>query len=247
MVVRLSVFLLCLAGPLRAEAPLLVFAASSLAGPLNDIAALWDEPVTLSFAGSATLARQVEAGAPADVVILANTAWMDHLVSVDRVAADMPRAVIGNRLVLAGRTVVEDGQLPPDFERAMGELAPTARIATGLTDAVPVGIYARQALQKIGQWDSIRTRLVETENARLALALVARGDVPNALVYRSDVAADPRVGILAEVPPEMHDPIRYVIAPVRGRDHSDAQQFIDFLFTPDARAIFEHAQFVAAP
>ena len=234
----LALFLL-LSAPLRAET-LVVFAAASLGGALDEVADGFEGEVTLSYAGSASLARQVAAGAPADVVILANTAWMDHLAEAGAIVGD-PRDILSNRLVL----IVPQGQLretnPAD------PLAGLGRIATGFTEAVPVGIYARQALENLQLWETARARLVETENARLALALVARGDVEGGIVYRSDAVQEPRVAVQAELSPDLHAPIRYPAAVTARSRNTNAGAFLDLLLSPAAQAIFAAHGYEPAP
>lgn len=210
----------------------MVFAAASLAGALDEVAQAFEGEVTLSYAGSATLARQADAGAPADLVILANRAWMDHLAGRGTIRGEAVD-VISNRLVLVLPSAAT--RTPVDGD----PLAGLSRIATGFTEAVPLGIYTRQALQSLELWDRARPLLVETENARLALALVARGDVDAGFVYRSDAMADPRVRVAVHIAADTHGPIRYPAAiTTRAQNPDAAQAFLDHLTEPAAQAIF---------
>jgi len=241
MLLRLSA-LLCfmLTLPARADTPLVVFAAASLAGPLDQAAELWEGEVTISYAGSALLARQAQAGAQADVVILANTDWMAVLVDADVVAQDAVRPMLSNQLALVVHGERGNGG---DLVAQLDSLPDHARIATGLVEAVPVGIYARQTLQSIGRYDELRGRLVQVENARVALALVGRGDVEAALIYRSDAQADLRVQPIAWIDPGLHDPIIYPVAPLLRSEHPDTERFLAFLLADTTMAIFEEAGF----
>ena len=236
----LTIFCLFLAMPARADGALVVFAAASLAGPLDRVAEAWDGEAVVSYAGSAVLARQVTAGARADLVILANTDWMDHLVEAGAVAADQVRPLLTNRLALVTRT---EAGAPLPFPDALAGLPAEVRIATGFVEAVPVGIYARQALERVGRFDDLRDRLVQVENARLALALVARGDVEAALIYQSDAQADPRVTALAPVDAGLHDPILYPAAALLRSSHPDTAAFLDHLASDAALAVFYEAGF----
>ena len=192
-----------LAAPAIAQGPLRVFAAASLKPPLDEIAAAWDGPVALSYAGSGTVARQVAAGAPADVVVLAAVDWMDWLM--ERAALGPRRIVARNALAFAGAAGAPPMDLTPDALTArLGE----GRLAMGDPLSVPAGRYGEEALRSLGLWDAARSRLLLTENVRAALAYVARGDVPLGLVYRSD-AADPGVAVVAGVPADAHAPILY--------------------------------------
>ena len=194
------------AAPLRAQEPVRVFAAASLKPPLDAIASAWGGPVAVSYAGSGTVARQVAAGAPADLVILAATDWMIWLTA--RRALGPARAVARNGLVLAGRAGSPPLALTP--QAIMVRLG-GGRMAMGDPMSVPAGRYGEQALRALNLWTALEDRLLLAENVRAALAYVARGDVPLGLVYRSD-ARTPGVAALAEIPATAHDPIVYPAA-----------------------------------
>ena len=215
-----------------------------MAGALDEIAVAWGEPITLAYAGSATLARQVEAGAPADIVILANADWMAHLEDVGAVSAETVQPILSNHLILAGPT---GSEAAPDMVTALTGLPESARIASGFTEAVPVGIYARQMLQGLGLWDRFEPRLVQVENARLALAMAARGDVAAALIYRSDAGVEPRAVEIAVADPQLHDPIRYVAARTSRSNHGSAAGFLMYLRGPEADIVFASAGYARLP
>lgn len=210
---------LAMPAPAR-EAPLRIFAAASLKAPLDVLAARWDGPVSASYAGSGTVARQLAAGAPADVVILAAVDWMDWLAGKGRVGP--ARIVARNALVLAAPA----GAAPVALEAAaiLARLG-SGRLAMGDPLSVPAGRYGRQALTSLGLWDAVAPRLLQAESVTAALAYVARGDVPLALVYRSDARA-PGVAAVADVPAGAHDPIVYPAAAVPGGD-GRAGAFLD--------------------
>lgn len=216
---RAALLTLCLllAPGLRAET-LTVFAAASLKGPLDEVAADMAD-VTVAYGGSGTLARQVAQGAPADVVLLANAEWTDWLAARGFVAS--PRDLFSNALVLVAP---RPGEVALD-ERSLRAALGDGRLAIGMTRSVPAGIYGRAALAGLGLWDAVADRLAEVENVRLALALVARGEVPLGLVYATDAAAEPAVSVVARLPRESHPPIRYSGAAVSG--HPRAEAFLD--------------------
>lgn len=189
-----------LAGPVH------VFAAASLQGPLDAVSAAWAGEVVISYGGSGTIARQVSQGAPADVVILANSAWSDWLVTGGHVHAK-PRALLSNRLVVIGPTGA--APLPDATPQTLLAQLDGGRLAMGQHMSVPAGIYAHAWLTRIDAWDDVSPQLAETENVRAALALVARGEVPLGIVYASDAAASDRVSVLWDVPPDSHPPIVY--------------------------------------
>lgn len=239
----ICVALMMLPGPVRAG-DVAVFAAASLAGPLDQIAAAWadatGQTTTISYAGSSALARQVEAGAPVDLVILASEDWMDVLEVGDAILPATRRILLTNRLVLIGT-----GSAPltlEDLPRALGR----DRLALALTDAVPAGIYARGALETLGLWDAVAPQVVEADNVRAALRLVAIGAARYGIVYATDAVQEPRVSVLAEIPASSHPPIRYPMALTPGAGEA-ARTFADYLAGPAARAILSGAGFGLPP
>ena len=212
--VIISLLTLCLWGPpqtAQADDPPLLFAAASLRGVLEAVFADPATAPTISYGGSATLARQVAQGAPADAVLLANPDWVDWLGNQGATLPGSARDIIGNSLVVIG---------PPDApmlstteaKTLASQMQPQDRLALGQHQSVPAGIYAAAWLKASGQWDTLSQRLAETENVRLALALVSRRETPLGIVYRSDAVAEPRVAKVYDIPPEAHPPIRYRFA-----------------------------------
>nr|WP_230981765.1 molybdate ABC transporter substrate-binding protein [Ruegeria pomeroyi] len=229
---------LLLAGPARAE-QITVFAAASLKTALDDIAAGFEattgNSVALSFAGSSVLARQIGLGAPAQIFISANPEWMDWLAEQGRIDPTSRRDLVSNRLVL----IAPAGHAPshPLADLAAGP----GRIAMALVEAVPAGIYGKAALTHLDLWDQLAPRVVQTDNARAALALVATGAVPYGIVYATDAQAEPRVMPLYTFDTDTHPPIRYPAALVTGQDSAAARALLDHLASAEARAIlFRH-------
>lgn len=233
-----AVALLMAAPVARAGERVTVFAAASLRDAMEDIAALYPGNVAVSLGGSGMLARQISEGAPADVVVLANTLWMDWLE--ERGVIDPARrvALLGNGLVLiapAGTPALEAPSAAALLARLDG-----GRLAIGQTQGVPAGIYGRAWLEAAGMWDALAPHLAETDSVRAALALVARGEAPLGIVYATDAAAEPGVRVLYDVPEGMHDPIIYPAAAL-----TDAgAPFMAFLQGDEARNVFESYGFV---
>ncbi len=224
-----------------ARADVLVFSAASLKGPLDQIAAQF-EGVVVSYGGSGTLARQVGLGAPADVVLLANVDWMDYLVAQGDVDPRSVSDFASNRLVLSA----QQGHPQVALDQAgLAEALDNGRLAVGLTNAVPAGIYAKAALQSLDLWDGVQDQLAEVDNVRGALALVARGQVPLGIVYRTDVRVSPDVTEVAVFPVQSHPPIRYVGAVVDDAP-DEARAFWAYLLGPDGQAIMAQAGFLPA-
>ncbi len=218
--------------------PVRIFAAASLQGALDDVAAKWDGDTVISYAGSGTIARQVSLGAPADVVVLASTDWMTWLEQNGHLAAP-PRDIMGNQLVLiapAGTPALARVNAAGLMEQLAG-----GRLAMGHRESVPAGQYASAWLRNIDAWDPLRTQLAETENVRAALAFVARGETPLGIVYATDAAASGAVSVIWEIAPDDHPAIRYPAAAITEAGVS----FVDHL--SQNRADFIAAGFTEVP
>lgn len=226
----------CLALPAAAQ-DLTVFAAASLKNALDEVAAAWSAETggtaTVSYAGSSALARQIEAGAPADVFVSANADWMDLLEADGLIAPGTRFGLLGNELVVvapAGSAPIGIGDLP----KALGG----ERLAMAFVDAVPAGIYGREALSSLGLWDAVADRVAQADNVRSALALVATAEAPYGIVYATDAAAEPRVSVVATFPAESQPDIVYSAAAVVEGDLAMARRFLDFLRGAEASATF---------
>lgn len=217
-----------------------IFAAASLKTALDEVTKGQD--VTVSYAASSTLARQIELGAPADIVILANTAWMDHLDSKEVLAPDTRHNLLGNELVLVASI---DMMFIMVVGRTVDDIIGTDRVATALVEAVPAGIYAKQALTSLGIWTALSRQVVQTDNVRAALRLVALGEVPFGIVYASDAVAEPRVQVVHRFDPARHDPITFPMAIVAGADTPEVRAVWSHIQSLTARAVFEAQGFVA--
>lgn len=235
---------LLFAGVTHAEQAVRLFAAASLTNAMTDIGAQWQQqghpkPV-LAFAASSTLAKQIEAGAPADVFASADEKWMDYLQQRKRIAAGTRISLLGNDLVLI---VPKGARLPvrmtPAFDIAH---AFTGKLCTGEPDVVPVGIYARQSLESLGWWNALKDRIVGTDDVRTALAFVERGECPLGIVYATDAKISSKVEVLARFPESTHKPIVYPFAEVQDARPA-ALAFLAYLKTPAATEIFERYGF----
>ena len=223
--------------------PLTVFAAASLKEAMDEAGAAWqqrsDQQVRNAFAGSSTLARQIEQGAPADVFISADTDWMDYLQQRDLVDTASRRDLLGNTLVLvapkASPTKAVSLRKGSDLRPLLGA---DGRIALALTASVPAGKYAKAAFESLGMWAALQPRVAEAENVRAALLLVSRGEVPMGVVYGSDAQADPGVRVLATFPASSHAPIVYPVARIKASTNPQAAAFVRWLGSKQAAAIF---------
>ena len=240
---RLLLVLCLLLTPLVARAQqLTVFAAASLTDAMKDVSAQWaqdgHQPLRMSFGSSSTLARQIEQGAPANLFASADEKWMDYLSDKKLIVPETRKDLLGNDLVLVvAADKPQHVTIGPGFD-LLGLLGPNGRVATGDPAHVPVGIYAEQALRKLGIWDAVAPRLARTDDVRSALLLVERGEAPAGIVYATDAAASKAVMIAGTFPANSHDPVSYPFAVTKSGDTPDARALMIFLAGPQARAIF---------
>jgi molybdate transport system substrate-binding protein len=219
-----------------------VFAAASLKNALDAIADDWrretGKHATISYAASSTLAKQIENGAPADLFISADRDWMDFLEHSKLIDPKSRVDLLGNRLVLiAPKDSRVDLVIRPGFDIA-GAVG-GGRLAMADPAAVPAGLYGKAALERLGAWPAVANRIAAAENVRAALLLVARGEAPLGIVYRTDAAAEPGVRIVATFPPDTHPPIVYPMALTATSTNPDASALAAYLRGPAARARFE--------
>jgi molybdate transport system substrate-binding protein len=226
----LLAILLLVAAPAWAQERLVVFAAASLKDALDEANRGFGD-VTVSYGASSTLARQIERGAPAQAFISADLEWMDYLDAKGAIVHESRRNLLGNRLVWI---VPATSALPAEPLLALGA---SGRLALADPRYVPAGKYARAALEKLGLWDRVSTRIAPAENVRAALAFVARGEAPLGIVYQTDAREEPRVRVAGRIDPAAHPPIVYPAALVRGAGPR-AMRYLDYLGSPEARAIF---------
>jgi len=223
--------------------PPLVLAASSLQESLTEAAAGFalegrPRPI-LSFAGSSALARQIEAGSPADVFITADEEWMDHVEEAGLIAEGSRRDLLTNRLVV----IAPAGWTSPGRDPFAGG----GRIALADPQAVPAGRYARAALQSMGRLEELAPRFIPAENVRAALALVERGQVDRGIVYATDAQASEDVEVVYRFPESSHPPIRYPAALLASSGKPAARAFLEYLDSLEGRAIFRRHGFGIAP
>ncbi|WP_375573513.1 molybdate ABC transporter substrate-binding protein [Ahrensia marina] len=236
------VFLAVMMLPLRAE-PLTIFAASSLKNAFDAIGEAFTQEtgaeVVFSYAGTSVLARQIEQGAPADVFVSAHPIWINYLDQRGLIDAETRDTFADNRLVLVAQSsTVFDA--PPDLSSAddlLAILGGDGRLAVALVDAVPAGIYAREAMENLGVWDILQPRLAQSDNVRSALFLVARGEAPLGIVYASDAHVDEAVFAAATFPLDSHSAIRYTASRVAQSDNATADRFLAFLISQEAQQI----------
>ena len=232
-------------GASQDDRALLIFAAASMTDAVGAIARAYEADagviVRTSFASSAVLARQIEAGAPAHLFVSANRLWHDHLNARSLLADGGSRAIARNRLMLVAPSrspaITIDWAQPTTLLDGLAD----GWLALGQPDSVPAGLYARQAFERLGLWRRLAPRVAAAANVRTALLLVETGEARMGVVYATDARRSRRVRVLSPVPQRLHDPIVYPAAVVATQDGPAARRLFDFLIGPRARAILvEH-------
>jgi molybdate transport system substrate-binding protein len=219
-----------------------VFAAASMKNALDDVDAAFTKKsgvkVVVSYDASSALIKQIEGGAPADAFVSADTKWMDYGSQKKLIKDDTRVNLLGNELVLIAPkdSKIDKVSIAPGFDLA--KLAGDGRIATGDVKAVPVGIYAQAALDKLGVWSAVEPKMAMTANVRAALTLVARGEAVLGIVYSTDAKVEPGVKVVGVFPESSHPPIIYPVAATTAAK-PDTTPYLAFLVTPAAKTIFE--------
>ncbi|MBB3975720.1 molybdate transport system substrate-binding protein [Rhizobium azooxidifex] len=232
--------------PASAADKVTVFAAASLKNALDAANAAWEKEkateTTVSYAASSALAKQIEAGAPADVFISADLAWMDYVAEKKLIKDDTRSNLLGNRIVLvAPKDAAKPVEIKEGFD--LSALVGDGRLAMGAVDSVPAGKYGKAALEKLGAWSSVESKVAGAESVRAALALVSRGEAPYGIVYQTDAAADPGVTAVGTFPEDSHPPIIYPIAILTESKSADAAAYLDFLKSDKAAPFFTEQGF----
>jgi molybdate transport system substrate-binding protein len=215
-----------------------VFAAASLTNALDDVDTAFTKQsgikVVVRYGASSALAKQIEQGAPMDVFASANLQWMDYCARKKATRVNL----LGNKLVLiaAKDAKIDHVTIGPGFDLA--KLAGAGRVATGDVRAVPVGLYAKAALERLGAWAAVEPKMAMAEDVRAALRMVAQGEAPLGIVYETDAKIEPAVKVIGVFPDNTHDPISYPVA-LRGNAKPDAVGYFSFLQTQTAKSVFE--------
>ena len=252
MFARIFAFLaavIALAGapqPLIAQEQITVFAAASLKNALDDANAAFTKAtgvkVVASYEASSALAKQIEQGAPADIFISADLRWMDYANEHKSIKPESRVNLLGNKLVLIAPkdSKLDHVAIGDGFDIA--KLAGDGRIAVADVKAVPAGLYAKAALEKLGGWAAAEPKLAQAENVRATLAFVARGEAPIGIVYETDTKIEPKVKIIGVFPDGSYPPVTYPVA-ATASGKAAATRYLAFLATPAAKAIFERYGF----
>ena len=236
--------LICLAvaSPRVMAADLTVFAAASLKEAMDEQARRFEAEtghvVVISYGASNALARQIEAGAPADIFISADLDWMDYLEQRHLIAAKARFDLLRNTLVLiAPSSSSASLRIGPHF--GLAAALGSEKLAMANPDSVPAGKYAKSALVSLGVWTDVEKQIARAENVRAALALVSRGEAPFGIVYMTDARADKGVKVVDTFPPDSYPPIIYPAAVLKASQSAAAGPLLDYLRSAAARAVWE--------
>jgi molybdate transport system substrate-binding protein len=229
---------------------LLVFAAASLKNALDDADAQYlhdtGRKVVVSYGASSTLAKQIENGAPADIFISADLDWMDYAAERKLIKPQTRLNMLGNKLVLIAPADSHiDLTIAPNFPLA--QALGNDRLAMADPAAVPAGKYGKAALEALGVWSSVSSKVAPAQDVRATLLLVARGEAPLGIVYQTDAAADKGVKIVGAFPESTHPPIIYPIAVTAASANPGADAYAGFLKSPAAKPAFEKQGFIVLP
>lgn len=219
-----------------------VYAASSMTQAvqvlIKQFEQEYDVQVIPIFAGTSSLARQIEQGAPVDVFIAANQKWMNYLIDKNIVPSDGVTNVAGNQLVVIAPQVCS---FDMSDTTSWLDALDGQRLALGQPNAVPAGIYAKQSLQSLGVWSTVARSLAPTKNVRSVLALVERKESPLGIVYLTDALSSESVQLVARLPESSHDPIIYPMAELNEKQATQA--FSQFVQSPKGQTILQQFGF----
>jgi molybdate transport system substrate-binding protein len=224
-----------------------VFAAASLKNALDAVGASWkvdtNKDAILSYAASNALAKQIEAGAPADIFVSADLTWMNYLGDKNLITKGSDVQLLGNEIVLVAP---KDSKINLKIENGfkLADALGTGKLAIANVESVPAGKYGKAALEKLGTWGSVEGKVAQTENVRAALKLVDLGEAPLGIVYTTDARADSGVKVVGTFPADSHAPIIYPAGIVAASKNPDAAEFLKYLQSDKAKAIFEAQGFV---
>ncbi|MEX6376213.1 MULTISPECIES: molybdate ABC transporter substrate-binding protein [Providencia] len=224
-----------------------VFAAASLTNAMNEISEQFQKEskveVVSSYASSSTLARQIEQGAPANLFISADQQWMDYAIDKQLMVENTRYTLLGNELVLIAPKDSKIEKVDINKQTDWKKLLDGGRLAVGDPDHVPVGIYAKEALNYLGAWDTVNPMLARTNNVRSGMALVERDEAPLGIVYGSDAVASQKVKVVGIFPADSHKPVEYPMAIVKDQDNKATRDFYEYLKTPEASEVFKRYGF----
>lgn len=221
---------------------LMIFAAASLTNVLSEVRDNFVKdnkiPVKISFASSSSLAKQIAEGAPADIYLSANIKWVDYLEEKKLLKEDTRINLLGNKLALVAPKNSEIS-IKIDRRFPLSDILGKEKLSLAEVSAVPAGIYAKQALENLDVWDSVKDKIAQSDNVRSALMLVSKGEAPLGIVYVTDAFADKNVKIVDIFSSDLYKPIIYPAAVIADSINENTKIFMSYLRTEKAKTVFE--------
>ncbi len=224
----------------------MVFAAASLTDALQELGKSWEaakpggstDTISFSFGASSDLARQIKAGAPADVFFSADVARMEEVEQAGLIDRGERRDVLSNVLVVIvpKASTIEI--------KAAGDLTKLGRLALANPDAVPAGVYAKKYLEAQKVWGALADKVVPTVDVRAALAAVESENVDAGMVYRTDAMISERLRVAFEVGRSEGPAIIYALAPLKNPRNPRARDVARFLASKEAARVYERSGFI---
>ena len=242
LLVAFATLLMATACPSVAEEKITVFAAASLKNALDAVNTAWNadsaKQAIVNYAASSALAKQIEAGAPADVFMSADLTWMKYLTDKNLVTPRSEIKLLGNQIVLiVPQESKSEIKIEKDFK--LVDALGTGKLAMANIESVPAGKYGKAALESLGVWDTVKDKVAQAENVRAALKLVSTGEAAAGIVYTTDARSEKTVKVIGTFPETSHPPIVYPVAVLAASKNPDAVAFVKFLSSDKAKSIFE--------
>jgi molybdate transport system substrate-binding protein len=228
------------------EQEIVVFAAASTTEVIKVVTKEFERrtgfQVTTSFAGSGTLAKQIEQGAPVNIFISANKKWLMHLAEKGMLQNNAFAEIASNQLVLVAP---KGDKIPDPFKLVdLAEMLDGRYLAIGNPDHVPVGMYTRAALKSLKVWEGLKGKYVKLPNVRAVAALVEKGEAPYGIIYKTGAKVSKNLQIVTTFPPDSYPKIIYGIGIIKDYDSHAAREFVKFVRSPLGKDIFDQFGFI---
>jgi molybdate transport system substrate-binding protein len=244
VILRLITVFALLIPPMSYAQSVNIYAAASLTAPIDQIINAYkeesDDKVIAVYASSSVLARQILRGAPADLFFSASSQWASYLNTNNKLVVNSTLELLSNSLVIAA-SLQNPETLNTDAD--ITELAKHVKIAIGDPDHVPLGIYTKQALVNLGQWQQVKSNAAFASNARTTLAFIERGAAPIGVVYKTSALASKQVKIISTLAQSSHDTITYPLSLVKRATKSNDNVISFYRFLQSQRALNIFQQF----
>lgn len=217
---------------------LTISAAASLKGVMEEIEKVYKDEsgvkLKFNYGASGSLQQQISQGAPVDLFFSAAEDKFNLLVEEGIIAEEDGVALIGNELVLIGPKETNMSS----FDDIKGE--GVKKMSIGTPESVPAGTYAKEALQSMGYWQDVESKIVFAKDVRQVLSYVETGNVEAGIVYRTDALSSDKIKMVESAPLEIHSPIIYPVGVIKeSKRYDEAKDFLAFLQSEQVKRMFE--------